>query len=116
MTFETWIDERIALLTPDDLVSYLQKHGWKQREQNHPLRLWFEGPLDDHGEPFLQLVPAVSHVADYRRRVEELVTVLGKLEDRHPTKVLDEMLENQSRSGNNGPPQNAEQLVVTDEE
>ncbi len=38
------------------------------------------------------MVPASEEFADYRMRIEELITTLSELEDRHPVEVLNDIL------------------------
>ena len=73
------------------------------RPNPNPNLVRFEEPTQGSA-PLFQMVPAAEHAADYRQRIVELITTLTELESRHPTEVLNDMLD-RNRSPANGPSQ-----------
>jgi hypothetical protein len=87
-----WVDPRVEAVRVEDLQVYFRGRGWQLVANPNANLLRFEGPLNDGGPSFIQVVPASEHVADYRQRVVELITTLSELEKRHPVAVLDDIL------------------------
>ncbi len=92
MNHRTWIDPRIAQVQVAGVRAYLQQRGWTLQPYPGPELLVFGGPLDDDGEPVIQVVPSDESMLDYRMRIEELIAALSVLEDRLPTEVLADLL------------------------
>lgn len=92
MNARAWVDPRMERVRVDDVRAYLEAHGWVQKPYPRPELLVFEGPLDDGGEPIVQVLPSSERLADYRLRVEELIASLSVLEDRPAVEVLGDLL------------------------
>ena len=92
MNRSAWIDPRIALVKVAGAKAYLLDHGWRPRPYPRPEVLVFEGPLADDGTPIVQILPALEEVADYRMRIEDLISALGIIENRWAVTILEEML------------------------
>jgi len=92
MNASAWVDPRINSVRVADVVGYLTSRGWKPRPYPRPELLVFEGPLNDDGEPIVQVLPSEESLLDYRMRVEELIAALGVLENRPADDVLTDML------------------------
>jgi hypothetical protein len=87
-----WVDSRVRQVKVADLEAYLLGHGWVLHPNpNHDL-LRFERPAEDNGDAVFQMVPAKDDPREYPQRIVELITTLSELEDRHPVKVLDDIL------------------------
>jgi hypothetical protein len=98
-----WVDPRVEQVRVPGVRSYMLRHGWKLRPYPGPELLVFDGPLDDDGEPIIQLIPSSERMRDYRLRVVELITALSVLEDRPPVAILNDILaENASLPPENG--------------
>jgi hypothetical protein len=87
-----WVDPRVSLVRVAALQSYLLGRGWKARPYPGPELLVFEGPLDDDGEPIIQVVPSSEQMLDFRLRVTELIEALSVLEDRPAQEILADVL------------------------
>src|SRR5271168_674172 len=92
MNLSGWIDPRVELVRVEDVKSYLLSRGWKQASYPRPELLVFEGPLDDDGEPLIQVLPSSEHTRDYRLRVVELISALSIFEDRPAIAILNDLL------------------------
>ena len=92
MTNRTWIDPRIAQVRVAGVRSYLSQHGWKEQTYPGPELLVFGGPVDDDGEPIIQVIPSDESMLDYPMRIEELIGALSVLEDRPAADVLTDLL------------------------
>ena len=87
-----WVDPRIASVRPAAVQSYLLRRGWKRQPFPGP-ELWvFEGPLDDDGEPIIQVIPSSESLRDFRLRTEELIGAMSILEDRPAVEILNDIL------------------------
>lgn len=87
-----WVDPRIASVQVAGVQSYMLSHGWKRQPWPGPELLVFAGPLDDDGEPILQILPSSERMRDYRLRVEELIGALSILEERPAVDILNDIL------------------------
>ena len=96
MNFQVWIDPRIANVRVQAVRDYMAHHGWTVRASGDPRLVFFEGPPDDEGNPIVQVIPNSERLADYRMRLEEIVTFLAGWESRHPVDILNEMLHMQN--------------------
>jgi hypothetical protein len=100
MSSRSWVDPRIAQVKVADVRSYLLQRGWTPQPYPRPELLVFAGPLDDDGEPMIQVLPSDEKMADYPMRLEELIGVLGELEERYAVDVLSDILQ----AGSSVPP------------
>jgi hypothetical protein len=107
MNWYRWIDPRVASVRADAVRAYMRSQGWTEDPdpRPEPRLLVFRAPyLDDDGRAVLQILPSTERASDYRKRVEELLTTLSVLEDRHPVEVLNDVLRLQAALGGaNGP-------------
>src|SRR4051794_27108441 len=87
-----WLDWGIDLPPLERVRSYLPAHGWRLKDWPGPELLVFEGPLDDDGQPIIQIVPSSEAYQDYPLRVDELVRSLAVIENRPIPEVLRDML------------------------
>jgi hypothetical protein len=87
-----WVDPRAQLVRVVGVQSYLLGRGWRPKPYPGPELLVFEGPLDDDGEPIIQVVPSSEQMLDFRLRVTELIEALSVLEDRPATEILTDIL------------------------
>ncbi len=92
MSNRAWVDPRIQAVRVAGVRSYLLGKGWQLRPDPEGELLVFDGPLDDDGEPILEVVPAAEHLRDFSLRVEELVAALSVLENRGATEILTDIL------------------------
>ena len=92
MSLYSWIDPRARQVRVEQVRSYLLDHGWRLKPVPRPQLLVFEGPLDDDGNPNIQILPSSEKMLDYRMRVEELIGSLGVLEDRYAGDVMLDIL------------------------
>lgn len=92
MSNRVWIDPRVVQVQVDAVRSYLLQHGWTQQTYPGPELLVFGGPVDDDGEPIIQVVPSDETLLDYPMRIEELIGALSVLEDRPTADVLTDLL------------------------
>lgn len=74
----------LTAISPRSLRYYLEAHGW-QRTQEYGEHGHIYGRADTDTE---LLVPRSSGLADYARRVHELLHFLSQLEERTPWAVL----------------------------
>lgn len=72
--------------------SYLLGKGWALKPFPRKTALYFEGPLDDDGEPLVQVLPASETFHDYPLRLEDLLRALSVLEERPISEILREWL------------------------
>jgi hypothetical protein len=93
MSHTGWVDPRIEQVTVAGIRAYLLQRGWTPEPFPGPELLVFAGPLDDDGEPMIQVVPSDETYVDYRLRVEELIGALSVLEDRYAVDVLNDILQ-----------------------
>src|SRR5262245_41375828 len=96
MNLSSWIDPRIRSVRPADAQAYLLRHGWKLQPFSQAQVQVFEGPVDDEGEPIVQVVPLAETASDYLQCVVDLLTALAAIEDRPAVDVLEEMLQQPS--------------------
>jgi hypothetical protein len=88
---------------------YLIDHGWRQIPFKREGLLVFEGPMDDDGEPIVQVIPRSERSSDFGLRATQLVDALSIIEDRPAEEILrdirarDPSLEHESRLDLNGP-------------
>jgi hypothetical protein len=87
-----WVDPRIRSVTVAGICPYLLARGWRLQPYPGPELLVFEGPLDDDGQPILQVVPSSERMSDFPMRVEELIAALSVLEDRPARDILEDVL------------------------
>jgi hypothetical protein len=87
-----WVDPRIQSVRVADVKHYLLRHHWKIKPYPRPELLVFEGPLDDNGQPIIQVLPSEEHFVDYQQRLLELISSLAVIEDRYAVDVLNDIL------------------------
>jgi hypothetical protein len=87
-----WVDPRVEQVRLADLRAYLRAHGWKQKPYPRPQVAVFEEPVEEGGEPVVQLLPVSEQARDFRRSVIEAITSLSAVENRHPVEILNEIL------------------------
>jgi hypothetical protein len=92
MSQNVWVDPRIHQVRVAQVRAYLLGRGWQLQPYPGPELLVFGGPVDDDGQPVLQVLPSSEQMRDYPMRLEELITALSIMEDRHATEVLTDIL------------------------
>jgi hypothetical protein len=102
MSNRTWLDPRVAQVRVGAVRSYLRQRGWTEQSYPGPELLVFGGPVDDDGEPVIQVVPSDETMLDYPMRIEELIGALSVLEDRPAADILTDLL--MAASGPPNPP------------
>jgi hypothetical protein len=102
INLRSWIDPRLYTLTVDNVRSYMLSHGWRLQDDPRGTLLIFEGPTDDFGQAAILTLPVSEKMADYRLRLEDLVSALGIIENRYAVDVLNDMLTSHATS--NGTP------------
>jgi hypothetical protein len=76
----------------DLMVKYLVSRGWKQTPFPKKELLVFVGPMDDYGQPIVQVIPRSEQAPDFVVRARELVTALSTIEDRPATEVVRDIM------------------------
>jgi hypothetical protein len=99
MSASSWIDPRIDRVRVADVQAYLEDRGWRLQPFPRPELLVFGGPLDDDGEPILQVLPSSESLRDYRMRLEDLIGALGIIEERPASDVLTDILAARATNG-----------------
>jgi hypothetical protein len=94
-----WVDPRIDRVTVGNVRSYLLNRGWQLQPFPGPELLVFQGPMDDNGEPIIQVLPSSEELRDYRMRVEDLISALSVIEDRPAVDVLNDILASAHANG-----------------
>jgi hypothetical protein len=92
MNSQAWVDPRTQSVRVAGVKSYLLRRGWELQPSPGPELLVFGGPVDDDGEPIVQVLPSSEQMRDFRMRVEELIAALSVLEDRPAGEVLTDIL------------------------
>jgi hypothetical protein len=92
MSSSAWVDPRIRSVRVAGVRSYLQKRGWHLQPGPETNLFVFEGPLDDDGEPIIEVLPVSEQMRDFLQRVVELITALSVIEDRPAPEVLSDIL------------------------
>jgi hypothetical protein len=92
MSNRVWVDPRLPLVRVAGVRSYLLARGWRPQPYPGPELLVFEGPTDDDGQPIVQVLPSSEQMRDFPLRVEELIAALSILEDRPPSSILSDIL------------------------
>jgi hypothetical protein len=92
MSNHVWVDPRIELVDVAGIQSYLEARGWQRQPYPGPELLVFGGPVDDDGEPIIQVLPSSEKMRDFRLRAEQLITALSVLEERPAVDILEDML------------------------
>jgi hypothetical protein len=92
MSQNVWVDPRIQQVRAEQVRAYLLARGWHPEPYPGPELLVFAGPVDDDGQPVIQILPSSEQMRDYSMRLEELVTALSIMEDRPAAEVLTDML------------------------
>jgi hypothetical protein len=93
MSNSAWVDPRIEQVRVAGVRSYLLSRGWILQPYPGPELLVFGGPLDDDGEPIVQILPSSEQMGDFRLRSEELIAALSVLEDRPASEILTDILQ-----------------------
>lgn len=94
------MDGSIGDLTPEMIERYLLANGWTRKPYPRQQLLVFEGPLDDHGSPIVETLPASREAADFLDRARDLVDALSAINRMPRGLVVHEILESaQSISG-----------------
>ncbi len=92
MNASAWVDPRIRSVRVAGVRSYLLGRGWKLQAYPGPELLVFEGPVDDDGEPIIQVIPSSEDMRDFSLRVDELIGALSIFEDRPAGQILTDIL------------------------
>ncbi len=92
MSNNGWVDPRIQSVGVAGMRSYLISRGWQLQPQAGQDLLVFGGPVDDDGEPIVQVLPSSERMRDFRMRAEELIAALSIFEDRPASDVLTDIL------------------------
>jgi hypothetical protein len=72
----------------DDVCKYLVDRGWIIRPFDQNEVIVFEGPLDDEGNPIVQLVPSSEDAPGFLLRMQELLNALAVIEERSAEQIL----------------------------
>jgi hypothetical protein len=87
------IDEpSIADIKPASIRAYLAAHGWREIDSPRVGLLVFEGPLDDYGQPIIQVLPESDRAIDFGLRAAELVEALSVIENRRSEDVFRDIM------------------------
>ncbi len=92
MNHLAWIDARLAKVRVADVRSYLLGKAWKVQPYPGPELLVFGGPVDDNGEPVVQVLPSSEHFRDFSMRLEELLASLSVMEGRPAAEIVTDVL------------------------
>lgn len=76
----------VAALSPPHVAGYLRGHGWKDEGQFGPYGQLYS--IDNNGRVEQVVLPRLSTIADFPRRMMELLNSVSKIEDRNPAAVL----------------------------
>ena len=90
-----------------DALSYLDSQGWKTRNERGLIVC--EGPADDAGVPITAFVPNDEACPDYPLRIEDLISLLGMLEERPAIEIANEMVE--AAASTVDKPSNSDELI-----
>jgi hypothetical protein len=90
---DRWVDPRVGQVKAASLHAYLRSRGWRPRPSPRPKLLVFDEPPGRNGQLIVQTVPASEGGTDYVHGVVRAITNLAVLERRHPTEVLDDVLQ-----------------------
>jgi hypothetical protein len=107
MSHEVWVDPRIEQVRVQGVQAYLRSKGWELQPYPGPELLVFAGPIDDDGEPVVQVLPSSERMRDYRLRLEELIAALSVMEGRPAADILTDILQGnpgEPAAGGNGAP------------
>lgn len=72
----------------DDVRDYLIDRGWIVKPFDRSEVIVFEGPLDDEGNPIVQLVPSLDDAPGFLLRIQELIHALSVIEGRSAEQIL----------------------------
>lgn len=97
--YRRWIDPRHSSLRLADVVTYLQRCGWKSLPPDRPGLLAFQEPPGEsmNGRPVCQFVPDSEEYDNYAMLMFELITGLAEFEDRTTSEVIDDILRQSGR-------------------
>ena len=76
----------------NDVRDYLIDRGWVVKPFNQSEVIVFEGPLDDEGNPIVQLVPASRDMRGFFLRMQELLQSLSIIEERPAEQILHDIV------------------------
>jgi len=92
MSSHAWGDPRIHQVRAEQVRAYLLARGWQLQPYPGPELLVFGGPVDDDGQPVVQVLPSSERQRDFPLRLEELIAALSVMEDRPAAEVLSDVL------------------------
>ena len=87
----------VRALSIAQVEAYLQEAGWKKIVPVNPRALPYEGPLDIYGKPITVVLPASKEFVDADRRLNEVISVLSKVEAITPARLVQVMLSDGTR-------------------
>lgn len=91
---KTFIDpQKLKKLSIDQIVAFLEKHGWIQAEHPNKRIFVFEGPLDDDGNPLQLILPIHCQFEDSNNRLVEALNLLAVVEEKTPDFLIQMILE-----------------------
>jgi hypothetical protein len=81
----------------DNVVTYLQQHGWQKIDHPNTRLLVFQGVNDDRGYPIQIVLPSQNNFEDSDSRTERLrqrllakaINLLASIEDRSTQETID---------------------------
>jgi hypothetical protein len=82
----------VARLSTDNVKLYLRAQGWEQKESNHEDRFYFEGEVDEAGDPCQLHLPALPGVPQYWTLLQRAIYLLSGVEDRQPSEIISDIL------------------------
>ncbi len=98
--YRRWIDPRVRGLRLQDVITYLERRGWKKLPPDRKGLLAFQEPggtvVDSH--PVCQFVPDAEGYDNYGQLMFELLTGLAEFEGRQATGVIDDIIGRQVRA------------------